>query len=999
MKKFHKIWSVGLVVVLLVSMLAFAAPASAATLEWSAVKGPGGNGQIRAGSDASFVTVASDGTLFVVDTEAATDVVYYSTNGGVSWDASNAISDDIVALAVSPDFANDSTVFALYKGVAGTAGGRIYISTNGGAKFNPLGAALPTADNETATSIAVSPTYSGGNGEIMVGTYDPDASDYGDAYIWGMKGAQYWQAMGLDQDVTSVAFSPSFPIDASYLAVGSDATDTALHIKVSPDGTWNNPGYTGYPVSIGTVTDAEITATDIAFASDWNGTTTTQQRCFIAVISTEATDTIWRLTGTNLKDVGPGAADDDVYASLAYSGDYTTGTLFAGASGASEVRRTSNPTTGGGVDWFASVNAPTGSTNTYLALDPDFASNNTLWAGTTGTESAVSKSLDGGVNFMQPGHIDTAVNSITDLGAASTTEWFIATENGTGAGGSDSLWRTTNGKDWMRILQAGFDNAPRVVLSPGYATDQTVYFYEAGDTNIRLSTNGGASFSNRIAPGAIADLMPIDQYTLYCGVGTTVRKSGNSGWTWGGPTTITGVGAVISMAYDAGTGDILVGGNNGGVYRSTDDIKTFKAIGGATGIGATADVVVAFDANYGETPIIYAGDNTGAVPGIFRFEIDSDTSWGNALNATATDMTLGTNRIVVASDGTVYAVDMNADGGVQRSINPTAPPPDVEFKAVTEKLGTGYTLQDLALVEGSNMLVAIESTGTQVSIFTDTLTTTAPALVAPDDGATSTETGAVTLSWSAVEGAKTWEYETSTTPNFATGTSTSVAGLHSSITSARVTNLQEGKTYYWRVRVDSKVLGPWSEVRSVTTQIVTASNAPAITSPARGGTGPGGYDAPLQPIFQWGSLKWATGYEFILAKDAGLTDIVVKKTGADALGNVTVYQPFAVLDYNTTYYWQVRALGASTQSDWSPIVGFTTMAEPVEEAPPVVIEQVPPPEIVIETPAPPPDIVIPPAPEQPAPIAPAYIWAVIIIGAILVIAVVVLIVRTRRAGP
>jgi hypothetical protein len=60
-----------------------------------------------------------------------------------------------------------------------------------------------------------------------------------------------------------------------------------------------------------------------------------------------------------------------------------------------------------------------------------------------------------------------------------------------------------------------------------------------------------------------------------------------------------------------------------------------------------------------------------------------------------------------------------------------------------------------------------------------------------------------------------------------------------------------------------------------------------------------------------------------------------------------------------------------------------------------VVEQVPPP--VINIPAPPPaqEIVIPPAP-TPEEIAPGYIWAIIIIGAVLVIAVIVLIVRTRR---
>lgn len=64
---------------------------------------------------------------------------------------------------------------------------------------------------------------------------------------------------------------------------------------------------------------------------------------------------------------------------------------------------------------------------------------------------------------------------------------------------------------------------------------------------------------------------------------------------------------------------------------------------------------------------------------------------------------------------------------------------------------------------------------------------------------------------------------------------------------------------------------------------------------------------------------------------------------------------------------------------------FTTGARPVDVAPPVEI--VPPP------PAPPAEVIeIPVAPAIP----PGLLWAVIAIGAVLVIALIVLIVRTRR---
>ncbi|MDD5127603.1 MAG: hypothetical protein PHR43_05885, partial [Dehalococcoidales bacterium] len=109
------------------------------------------------------------------------------------------------------------------------------------------------------------------------------------------------------------------------------------------------------------------------------------------------------------------------------------------------------------------------------------------------------------------------------------------------------------------------------------------------------------------------------------------------------------------------------------------------------------------------------------------------------------------------------------------------------------------------------------------------------------------------------------------------------------------------------------------------------------------------------------------------------------------------YRPLAELEAGTTYYWAVKAT-KPVAGAFSAVANFTVAVAPeaTTAAPPVVITQVPAPTIVLtQPPVTTTNIVIPqptPAPQ----IAPAYIWAVIIIGAILVIAVIVLIVRTRR---
>jgi len=150
-------------------------------------------------------------------------------------------------------------------------------------------------------------------------------------------------------------------------------------------------------------------------------------------------------------------------------------------------------------------------------------------------------------------------------------------------------------------------------------------------------------------------------------------------------------------------------------------------------------------------------------------------------------------------------------------------------------------------------------------------------------------------------------------------------------------------------------------------------DAPAPVYPA----GDAVINIPTSPVFNWGAFKYATGYEFQMASDSGMSTLLTDLSGDSALGAITSYKYADSLDYNTTYYWRVRAVqgSATAYSDWSATVGFTTMAEPAAATPPVVIG---------------------PSGEAEPSVTPAYIWAIIAIGAVLVVTVIVLIVRTRR---
>jgi hypothetical protein len=201
-----------------------------------------------------------------------------------------------------------------------------------------------------------------------------------------------------------------------------------------------------------------------------------------------------------------------------------------------------------------------------------------------------------------------------------------------------------------------------------------------------------------------------------------------------------------------------------------------------------------------------------------------------------------------------------------------------------------------------------------------------------------------------------------------------------------------GNTYYWRVRHSKKIIStdnatrnfnsPWSETRNFKIQ---SPEMFTIVTPAVGATG-----VSISPTFAWTPFEGAIGYEVAVAEDNTFA-ILDYSHSTEA----TFYKAEETLKYNTTYYWRVRGVtGPAPAKKAAPggpwITGvFTTEAKAVEPTPPVVIEPTPP------TPAPEIKVVEVPAP---AAIPPTLLYVIVAIGAVLVIALIVLIVRTRRVA-
>jgi hypothetical protein len=1061
-KKFTKIWGIGLVIVLLSTLFVAGGTGTvlAADLAWStqAIPGgptgtPGATNQVSGGTDAALVQVAPNGDIFAVDT-AAGNTVYKSVDGGVTWGTKPTTvcpAGDVIAdLKVSPSYGTDKTVMALVNNAAGNA--VVYVSSDASVTYTAL--TTQVAAGEVGTSLAIAPTYNGG-GQIMVGTYNA-AAGFGDVYVWGQPGFTYvWNPQALNEDVTAVAFSPAYALDYTIIAVGSTAANTFVHTKVSTSA-WDGTVGTGAAVTIATTTGiitevdgvaaTEIKSAALAFPSDFRASVwPTSAVFYLAVRSEQTDDRIFRVlagggaTGSVAMDpnAAPGfpAAGDDEATSLAYSGTGLTGTLFvgyAGVAGALNAQVYSSTTAGTTLpSWTPATVPPTGTIAavgqlTYVAVPPDYATSNKVYAGTLGTNSAVSVSVDKGVTFYQAGLIDTAIAAIDDFQAASPTEFFLVTNDG--GAGVESIWKSIDaGATWRRYGSAVTTTAGIVRLSPTYDTDATVVFGNVGSgaaSNIMISNDGGVHWVPANCPIVVNDIAVKDIYTYYIGGPASVDCTLNGGWTWQqpGPTAVTG--GVNDIEIDPATGHILVGTLAGTAWLSTDSNLTYVPVG-ALGVAAGA-AVVAFDTNYETNSTIYGADTTAVgvyrivyAPGALWAVIDGASPFNLVQNAAPTD-------ILCAPDGTLYVSDDTAAaatpaGGITRSINPTAPFPEFEYVTaplppVGDGLTLGDTLSGLSMTEGSNIIYAVNNIAApNIRTYTDTLTTAIPTQTGPADASIVLSPTGTVLMWDIPAGATAVQYRYDTRNDYLSG---AAVGNVPAGTAAPNTNvglpltgapiggvggLIPGMTYYWSVRVAAPVIGPWSDTISFQTQLApAAANAPGILGPAAGGTAAGGYNAPLNPTFQWGFVPNSSGYEFQLATDPMMDNVIVDLTGANALTDTAFQLTTITLDYNTTYYWKVRGISGTSETAWSPVTSFTTMAEPAPPAEPGDIT-VEPPEVTI------PDIVIPeikvpaaqvtveptPIVEEPA-ISTGYLLVIIIIGAILVIAVIVLIVRTRR---
>jgi hypothetical protein len=367
----------------------------------------GGGGFMLIGADISRIAVGGDGTtIYALD--STNTRLYRSTTAGVEWrDISSAVGAGApwMDLAIAPD---DPGFIAVVTG----GGSQVYISGDGGATFQSTGISTYLGAGQAVRCIAISQDYGAPSRELAAGTWSGAAG--GSVLItvvtnfsggWFNAGSSMpgWTPPGGGSvDVAAIRYSPSFASDGALLLIGSSAARTYLYTGMRDLGsnsvTWN--AWMGYPVEIGQA-GTPIKGAGIALPSDYNGSNPFSRRAFALWNKSSAVYGVCQISDYQVYRM----STPEAVSSIAYWGSISGGKLMAGAArcqaggGCYQVQTyySANPTSMY-PGWQPSQKAPTGSRDAMVEWSSDGLA---AYAGTGGTESAFSHSLNNGATWNQ----------------------------------------------------------------------------------------------------------------------------------------------------------------------------------------------------------------------------------------------------------------------------------------------------------------------------------------------------------------------------------------------------------------------------------------------------------------------------------------------------------------------------------------------------------------------------------------------------------------------
>ena len=1019
-KKISRILGVSLTVSLLASLMVFAAPVSAGDLAWTSDTAmPGGSKQadrlVVSGANITDMAVGPDGDV-IYAADGLGKNLYKSTDSGVTWTAlsdpggSGKVGTSLSKVEVAPD---DADVLAI---IADDT--EVYVSTNGGTSWTSLGTVQQT-DKGAASAlfdIAISLPVGSVRYYAVAGEEDTAAAS-GNVWYFNLGSTlPAWKESnpasgGLDatsdERFIGVEFSPAFPSDKVILVVtGPDSTaDTLVKLQLFSTSSkkWNaDAGFVSYPVTVDTITTGKkVVQADIAVPSTYLGADPDSRDAFVGVASNDATlkGSLTRLDDYELKKT---LVDKKNIHSVDYDTDADK--LVAGAHDDNKVYRAASASgaSSSSIKEERSLKGPSGEESVVVAWAGD-----DVVAGTVGNESAFSVSTDDGYTFNDISLIDTVLTNLTDVAVnGDGSKVYLVSDDGTDV----SVWRKDTA--WQRVLTLMADTGYLVRIAPD--SDDAVYVGKKGAKTLYYSSDGGEDkWLRRTTLNDIKDMAveSIDVAYVLDGDSGKVSKTSNGGFIWSTAksTDLSDGATIISLSED----NLVVGSQGGYVSYSTDGNSSWTDIIKIIETGAQNVQLAASGLADGD--FIYAASDSPS-DSFRRWKIGTSTTWSDIITGTYSGNVTG----MVLSDGVLYATTHDNDDDVDTSymyrvISPSGASSTTKWSTKSssgEVFGVGPSALKVD-TGASNRLWAIDTASTPDSLWylKDKAYSVGPTMLAPDDevlipvNAQTGEAHDVVFSWSRLSKETAYDLEialdedftqlfrqeTDLDPTDTPATVVFMLGPNAKIAagvggSAATLTYNADTTYYWRVRVSQTgpIYSPWSDTRSFTISPVVEPESFNIVSPALGSTG-----ESVQPVLVWNAYPDAVSYEVQIAEDASFAILDIAGTSSSAY-----YQPDEYLIYDTTYNWKVRGVTEDGNGPWVTGI-FTTERAPVKSVETITETKFMPaaPEIVtISIPQPPVQTVVQQA------IPDALLWAIVVIGAVLVVALIVLIVRTRRVA-
>lgn len=583
----------------------------------------------------------------------------------------------------------------------------------------------------------------------------------------------------------------------------------------------------------------------------------------------------------------------------------------------------------------------------------------------------------------------------------------------------DSLWRSTSnplGRTWERVLciaTTGSDTILRVKQTSYDDTDRSdvIVFADVGTDVVGDSPDEGQTWGIR-GLTTITDLALSRNTVMYILNNRTVYRYDKSGPSWVFDKqldTQLDAGHTIAVPLkNPGDADMVLVGEAGPpngqgriAYTDFDQLPLKSNPPDVEKIPppVPGDAHVIFDDKFDQNNLIYNAtrDFTNTNGKIYRWTIGKSTVWDEIAPPNSAFFGLAQRNDVLYGawrNPQIPAILAN-NAGVDRTLfprHPALPPPEWDYLVAELPLNVFFTREPSSLKVSSNdniMLWAIDNqpynlpanTG-RLWEYTDIAAKVGPVTTSPPSGSDipvdprSGRAVEVNFAWRQISYITVYEIQIAKDIDFhnrvlvnehitptdqLAPTVYAPAGALLPVSGSNIGsfgNLESGHTYYWRVRARAAITGevirsPWSATMYFTVEagLRTASPYPTVIL-----FGPqyGARNVSTSPGFSWSGLPGITEYEFILSKDASLQNVIVK---ADVPATSYLYD--GKLNYNTTYFWQVRAI-EPVVSDASAIGTFTVM-----------VEQKP----------------VTPAVEKPAPI-PTWVWWIIAIFTALVAAMI-----------